>query len=167
MIEDFVIMGRIGGPFGIKGWLKLQVFSEEIDTLGKYKNWYLSNDEKNWKLIKVEQYKISTNKVSVKFYDVGDRTTSDPYKGYLVGVPRDSLPKLKENEYYWNDLIGYKVINLQDILLGKVDTFLETGANDVLVVEGSKQRLIPYTPSTIIKIDKKQQKIAVDWDENF
>lgn len=167
MIEDFVVMGRIGGSFGIKGWLKLQVFSEEIDTLGKYKNWYLSNDEKNWKLIKVEQYKISTNKVCVKFYDVDDRTTSDPYKGYLVGVPRDSLPKLKENEYYWNDLIGYKVINLQDILLGQVDTFLETGANDVMVVEGSKQRLIPYTPSTIIKIDKKQQKIAVDWDENF
>tara|TARA_B110000196_G_C20903115_1_gene546872 strand:+ start:80 stop:583 length:504 start_codon:yes stop_codon:yes gene_type:complete len=167
MIEDFVVMGRIGGSFGIKGWLKLQVFSEEIDTLGKYKNWYLSNDEKNWKLTKVEQYKISTNKVSVKFYDVDDRTTSDPYKGYLVGVPRDSLPKLKENEYYWNDLIGYKVINLQDILLGQVDTFLETGANDVIVVEGSKQRLIPYTPSTIIKIDKKQQKIAVDWDENF
>jgi|TARA_B110000438_G_C15485395_1_gene509110 16S rRNA processing protein RimM len=167
MIEDFVVMGRIGGSFGIKGWLKLQVFSEEIDTLGKYKNWYLSNDEKNWKLTKVEQYKISTNKVSVKFYDVDDRTTSDPYKGYLVGVPRDSLPKLKENEYYWNDLIGYKVINLQDILLGQVDTFLETGANDVMVVEGSKQRLIPYTPSTIIKIDKKQQKIAVDWDENF
>lgn len=167
MIEDFVVMGRIGGSFGIKGWLKLQVFSEEIDTLGKYKNWYLSNDEKNWKLTKVEQYKISTNKVSVKFYDVDDRTTSDPYKGYLVGVPRDSLPKLKENEYYWNDLIGYKVINLQDILLGQVDTFLETGANDVMVVEGTKQRLIPYTPSTIIKIDKKQQKIAVDWDENF
>ena len=167
MIEDFVVMGRIGSSFGIKGWLKLQVFSEEINTLGKYKNWYLSNDEKNWKLIKVEQYKISTNKVSVKFYDVDDRTTSDPYNGYLVGVPRDSLPKLKENEYYWNDLIGYRVINLQDILLGQVDTFLETGANDVLVVEGSKQRLIPYTPSTIIKIDKKQQKITVDWDENF
>ena len=167
MIEDFVVMGRIGGSFGIKGWLKVQIFSEEMDTLGKYKNWYLSNDEKNWKLIKVEQYKISTNKVSVKFYDVVDRTTSDLYKGYLVGVPRDSLPKLKENEYYWNDLIGYKVINLQDILLGQVDTFLETGANDVLVVEKKKKRLIPYTSSTIIKIDKKQQKIAVDWDENF
>ena len=72
MIEDFVVMGRIGGSFGTKGWLKLQVFSEEIDTLGKYKNWYLSNDEKNWKLTKVEQYKISTNKVSVKFYDVDE-----------------------------------------------------------------------------------------------
>ena len=167
MIEDFVVMGRLGGSLGLKGWLKIQIFSEELGTLGKYENWYLSNDEKNWQIIRIEQYKISTNKVSVKFYDVDDRTASDPYKSYLVGVPKDSLPKLEENEYYWDDLIGFEVLNLQNILLGQVDTFLETGANDVLVVEGNKQILIPYIPNTIIKIDKKQQKIVVDWDENF
>jgi 16S rRNA processing protein RimM len=77
------------------------------------------------------------------------------------------LPELANNEFYWNDLIGFEVVTLSNVLLGKLETFIETGANDVMVVEGDKQRLLPYTPSVVKKVDVKQQQIIVDWDENF
>lgn len=167
MREDYVVMGKVVGSFGINGWLKIKSFSEKIEVLGKYENWYFSQDEKNWSEKKIEQFKINLNKISVKIYGINDRTVADGYKGYLIGIPRQSLPELANNEFYWNDLIGFEVVTLSDVLLGKLETFIETGANDVMVVEGDKQRLLPYTPPVVKKVDVKQQQIIVDWDENF
>ena len=167
MREDYVVMGKVVGSFGINGWLKIKSFSEKIELLGKYENWYFSQDEKNWAEKKIEQFKINLNKISVKIYGINDRTAADGYKGYLIGIPRQSLPELANNEFYWNDLIGFEVVTLSDVLLGKLETFIETGANDVMVVEGDKQRLLPYVPSVVKKVDVKQQQIIVDWDENF
>jgi len=167
MREDYVVMGKVVGSFGINGWLKIKSFSEKIELLGKYENWYFSQDEKNWSEKKIEQFKINLNKISVKIYGINDRTAADGYKGYLIGIPKQSLPELANNEFYWNDLIGFEVVTLSDVLLGKLETFIETGANDVMVVEGDKQRLLPYVPSVVKKVDVKQQQIIVDWDENF
>ncbi|MGE4596476.1 MAG: ribosome maturation factor RimM [Methylophilaceae bacterium] len=167
MREDYVVMGKVVGSFGINGWLKIKSFSEKIEALGKYENWYFSQDEKIWSEKKIEQFKINLNKISVKIYGINDRTAADGCKGYLIGIPRQSLPKLANNEFYWNDLIGFEVVTLSNVLLGKLETFIETGANDVMVVEGDKQRLLPYTPSVVKKVDVKQQQIIVDWDENF
>ena len=80
---------------------------------------------------------------------------------------KNSLPKLTDNKFYWDDLIGCEVHNTDGLLFGKLTGFIETGANDVLVVEGEKKRLIPYTKMTVKKIELKQQQIIVDWDESF
>jgi len=160
-------MGKVSGPFGIKGWLKINSFAEKIETLGNYDHWYISQNEKNWEEIKVQQCIVNLNKIRVKFIGVDDRTKADPYKNYLIGIPRELLPTLGPKEFYWNDLLGFEVINLENILFGKVGSFIETGVNDVFVVEGNKKRLIPYTLKTIQKVDVKQRKIIVDWDEDF
>ena len=88
-------------------------------------------------------------------------------KNYLIGVSKDLLPKLNKGQYYWNELIGFEVLNLKNISFGNVDTFIETGANDVIVVRGDKERLIPYTSNTVLKVDTGGEKIIVDWDEEF
>ena len=80
---------------------------------------------------------------------------------------KESLPKLNKDQYYWNDLIGFEVLNLKNTSFGIVDTFIETGANDVIVLKGDKERLIPYTPETVLKVDVGGKKIIVDWDEDF
>ena len=103
----------------------------------------------------------------VKFDGINDRAVADGYRNYWVGVLKKSLPKLADNKFYWNDLIGCEVHNIDRLLFGKLTGFIETGANDVLVVEGEKKRLIPYTKMTVKKIDLKQQQIIVDWDESF
>ena len=96
-----------------------------------------------------------------------NRSHAQEYKGYLIGVLKESLPKLNKNQYYWNDLIGFEVLNLKNYSFGLVETFIETGANDVIVVRGEKDRLIPYTQKTIIEVDIVKDKIVVDWDEDF
>ena len=82
-------------------------------------------------------------------------------------MPKSLLPKLKAGQYYWSDLIGCEVLNLKNISFGFVDTFIKTGANDVMVVKGNKERLIPYIKKTVLKADTKNGKIIVDWDEEF
>ena len=77
------------------------------------------------------------------------------------------MPALEKGEYYWNDLMGHKVINQQKEHLGVVQTFLETGANDVLVVKGDKEYLIPFIPHVILNVDMAKKEIEVDWDKDF
>ena len=88
----------------------------------------------------------------------------------LICVKRDSLPILNPGEYYWADLEGMSVFNLQDIYLGKVDYLLETGSNDVMFVvnkEDNKTRCLPFLSPYLIKVDLESKKILVDWDPDF
>ena len=167
MKEDYLVMGQLVGSFGIKGWIKVKVFTEVVETLQNYEEWFISSDEKNWSTFSIESIKINQNRMMVKFEGINDRTAADGYQRYWVGVLKKSLPNLTDNEFYWNDLIGCEVYNTDGFLFGRLTGFIETGANDVFVVEGEKKRLIPYTKMTVKKIELKQQQIIVDWDESF
>lgn len=88
--------------------------------------------------------------------------------GYEIGVRRDQLPALSPGEYYWKDLIGLQVVNIEGDDFGTVDKLLETGANDVLVVKGEQERLIPFVmKQVIVEVDLQQGQIRVDWDKDF
>ncbi|MDP3686464.1 MAG: ribosome maturation factor RimM, partial [Sulfurimicrobium sp.] len=84
-------------------------------------------------------------------------------RGCEIAVPRDALPEPAENEYYWSDLIGLCVFNTEQQDLGKVSGLLETGANDVLVVQGDRERLIPFVPQVIQEVDLSAGTIRVEW----
>ena len=78
------------------------------------------------------------------------------------------MPTLQPGEYFWNDLIGLQVQNLEGEDFGRVDHLLETGANDVLVVKGERERLIPFVmKQVIVEIDLEQGRIRVDWDKDY
>ena len=160
-------MGKVLVPYGVNGWVKIYSFTEKLESFLTYKKLYLSKDQKNWLEIKIKEIKLHGKTIIAKFSEIADRTQAETYKNYLIGVPKDYLPQLNDNQYYWNDLIGLEVLNLQDVSFGLVDTYIETGANDVIVVKGDKERLIPYTPMTVLKVDTIKNKIIVDWDESF
>ena len=166
-LEEIVVMGKVLVPYGVNGWVKVYSFTEKIESFLTYKKLYLSKDQKNWLEIKIKEIKLHGKTIIVKFSEIADRSQAETYKNYLIGVPKDYLPQLNDNQYYWNDLIGLEVLNLQDVSFGLVDTYIETGANDVIVVKGDKERLIPYTPMTVLKVDTIKNKIIVDWDESF
>ena len=166
-LEEIVVMGKVLVPYGINGWVKVYSFTEKLESFLTYKKLFLSKDQKNWLEIKVKEIKVHGKTIIAKFSEIADRTQAETYKNYLIGVPKDYLPQLNDNQYYWNDLIGLEVLNLQDVSFGLVDTYIETGANDVIVVKGDKERLIPYTPMTVLKVDTIKNKIIVDWDESF
>ena len=160
-------MAKISSPYGVKGWVKIFSFTEKLDSLLAYKKFFLSKDQKNWLGKEVKEIKLHGKSIIVKFLEIDSRSEAENLKDYLIGVSKDLLPKLNKGQYYWNELIGFEVLNLKNISFGNVDTFIETGANDVIVVRGDKERLIPYTSNTVLKVDTGGEKIIVDWDEEF
>ena len=164
-----VVMGKIVGAQGILGWVKVQTFTEYLDGLLDYKSWYVSVDQQSWSEIKVLEANVHGKILIAKLQGLADRTAAEKYKGWLIAVPRSSLPPAAEDEYYWSDLIGLKVINLADEELGTVDTLLETGANDVLSVRdvSGKALLIPFIASVIQRVDLAEKTVRVDWQADY
>ena len=163
-----VVMGKVVGAQGIQGWVKVQTFTEYLDSLLDYGTWYVGS-EQAWRPLEVLEANVHGGKVIIaKLQGVTDRTAAEKCKGLLIAVPRSELPEQEEGEYYWSDLIGLTVENLQGEVFGTVDSLLETGANDVLVVKGeSGEKLIPFIASVIQHVSLKDKLIRVDWQADY
>jgi 16S rRNA processing protein RimM len=163
-----VVMGKVVGAQGIQGWVKVQTFTEYLDGLLDYSTWYVGN-EQEWRPLEVLEANVHGGKVLIaKLQGIVDRTAAEKCKGLLIAVPRDSLPEQPEGEYYWSDLVGLSVENLAGEKFGIVDSLLETGANDVLVVKGeSGEKLIPFIDSVIKHVSLKDKTIRVDWQADY
>ena len=163
-----VVMGKVVGAQGILGWVKVQTFTEYLDGLLDYDTWYVGN-EQTWRPLQVLEANVHGGKVVIaKLQGIVDRTAAEKCKGLLVAIPRAELPEQEEGEYYWSDLIGLSVQNLAGESFGTVDSLLETGANDVLVVKGEGgETLMPFIASVIQQVDLKNKKILVDWQVDY
>ncbi len=106
--------------------------------------------------------------VLLKIEGVDDRNTAEALSGCKLFISRQQLPDLQADEYYWSELIGMSVESMQAESLGTVDSLLETGADDVLVVQGERQRLIPFVLGDIVKqVDRDENRIVVDWMADY
>lgn len=114
-----------------------------------------------------EQGRLASGTVLVKLEGMDDRDSAATWVGAEIAVPFAELPAPEPGEYYWYQLQGLAVVNRQGVELGTVDHLLETGANDVLVVTGERERLIPYLPSVILQVDEQAGRLEVDWDADF
>ncbi len=163
-----VVMGKVVAAQGIQGWVKVQTFTEYLDSLLDYRIWYVGN-EHAWHPLEVLEANVHGGKVLIaKLQGIVDRTAAEKCKGMLIAVPRAELPEQAEGEYYWSDLIGLSVENLSGVSFGIVDSLLETGANDVLVVKGEGgERLIPFIDSVIRQVSLKDKMIRVDWQADY
>ena len=177
-----VVMGRIVAPYGVFGWLKIVPDTEAFDGLFDYDNWWLGKGN-DWREMLVETAKIHNDVIVVKLKGIDDRDAALACKGKQIAVPRSQLPEAEENEYYWSDLIGVRVKNLQDIDFGLIVDVFETGANDVLVIkpdpledvsadkgvvkEKQQERLLPFTAAVVLEVDIKAKTMLVDWDADF
>jgi 16S rRNA processing protein RimM len=105
--------------------------------------------------------------IRIKFPGCDNPETARLYGNLLIGVTRDQLSALSLGEHYWSDLEGLAVTNKAGILLGKVSHLFSTGANDVLVVKGDRERLLPYINDVVIEVDPEKNQMIVDWDADF
>ena len=100
--------------------------------------------------------------------DCNDRDAAAMLTGTEIGVYRSQLPAVESDDFYWNDLIGLQVVTNSGRLLGRVDHLIETGANDVMVVKGEQECLVPYIKDQVIEsVDLEAGEIRVDWDPDF
>ena len=105
----------------------------------------------------------------IKLEGCNDRNQAEALVGAKIAVYRNQLPQLEgPGHFYWADLKGLQVVNTAGVELGVVDYLLETGANDVLVVKGDQERLIPYLWKQVVQdVDLSAKRILVDWDADF
>ncbi|BCK88703.1 ribosome maturation factor RimM [Sideroxyarcus emersonii] len=166
--SPMVVMGKVVAAQGIQGWVKVQTFTEYLDSLLDYDTWYMGN-EQAWRPLEVLDASVHGGKVVIaRLQGIADRTAAEKCKGMLIAIPRSELPEQEEGEYYWSDLIGLTVVNQAGEVFGTVDTLLETGANDVLVIKGDiGETLIPFIASVIQQVDLKGKTIRVDWQADY
>ncbi|MCF6337180.1 MAG: ribosome maturation factor RimM [Gammaproteobacteria bacterium] len=168
---EYLVVAKIGAPYGVRGWVKVFSFTEQTGDLLDYNPWYFkaaSADGKTWAIAPVIEAKNHGKGLVAKFNDCDDRDAAARLNGQEIAIRRDQLPPTAEGEYYWKDLQGLEVLTTDGVSLGKVDHLLETGANDVLVVKGERERLIPYVTGPIVKkVDLDTGTLHVDWDADF
>ena len=159
-------MGRIAAPFGIKGWVKVQTFSEDPGALLEFDSWRIGREDQQRDYVVAESQDHS-NTLVARLEGIDDRDQAFALRGLEVSVSRSALPDPVENEYFWADLIGLEVVNQQGAVLGRVDSLMETGAHDVLVIKGTKEHLIPFIDAFVGTVDVAAGTITVDWGEDY
>jgi 16S rRNA processing protein RimM len=164
-IEKWVVLGRIAGVYGVKGWVKVVSETDPPANILGYAPWRLSQGDRQWE-VELEGRPHGKG-VIAHLRGCDDRDQAARLVGATIAVDRERLPPAAEGEYYWTDLEGLRVRNLQGIELGCVDHLFETGANDVMVVRGERERLLPFIDSVILRVDLPGGLISVDWDADF
>ncbi len=160
-----VQMGHISGAQGLKGWVRIHSLTEPRESIFEYKPWLLgeSLDEAG-----VQQGKKHGKHLIALLENVNSRDQAESLVGRSIAVYRDQFPELPETEYYWTDLVGLAVQLADGSELGTIERLLATGANDVMVVHGDRERLIPFVQGQyVISVNLDDRVVVVDWDPDF
>ena len=165
--SGWVLMGKVVGLHGIRGWVKVFSHAEPRSGIIDYDPLYL-NINGEWRPVEVQEGRVQGKGVVFKFSGYDDRNKAAALLGCDIAVRCEQLPPLAPDEYYWRDLEGLRVVTVDGVELGTVKRLFETGANDVVVVAGERERLIPFVRGEVItNIDLEQGVIQVDWDPAF
>ncbi|MDX1444316.1 MAG: ribosome maturation factor RimM [Gammaproteobacteria bacterium] len=160
-------MGRISGLYGVKGWVKVFSHTQPREGITRYPEWQVKRG-KEWLAMKVESGRRHGKTVVVKLAGIGDRDAAAALHDAEVAVWRSELPPAKEGEIYWTDLEGLAVRTIDGVDLGRISHLVETGSNDVMVVKGERQRLVPFIREQVVtRIDLDEGIVEVDWDPEF
>ena len=159
-------MGRFLSPWGIKGWLQVYSFADPREGIFAYSPWFVDGAE-----VKVEAHKVSGKRLVVKLAGVDTPEDARVWAQKEICIDRSQLPKPAQGEFYWHDLVGCQVINLQDDPLGIIAQVMATGANDVLEIDrgdGAGMLLIPFVKDQYVrKVDLERKVLVVDWPTDW
>ncbi len=159
----WVFAGQVGGVYGVRGWVKIRSDIEDPETLFEFKRWKFAL-RGTWSELIIDDHKTHGNGFIGHLQGVDDRDEAKRLVGADIAVEQSEFPALVPGEYYWSQLQGLEVFQINGTFVGIVKRLLETGANDVLVVSGNKEKLIPYAPEFIREVDLENNRIVVDWE---
>ncbi len=162
-----VVLGRVAGVFGVSGWVKVFSHTSPPENILNYDPWYLKSAG-GWRECRLLNGRRQGKGLVAGMEGCTDRDQAAALIGSDIAVPRASLETLGQDEYYWTDLQGLEVINLEGRSLGRVSHLFSTGANDVLVLKGERERLVPFVWEQVVKsVDLDGGRMQVDWDTDF
>ncbi|MGB8434330.1 MAG: ribosome maturation factor RimM [Burkholderiales bacterium] len=163
MAARLITLGRVIGPWGVKGWIKVTPYADTPADLCGLAHWWVQSGGA-WQEHQVTAARPHGASVVAQLAGCDDRDAAAELKGCEIAVPREALPAAGDGKVYWADLVGLKVVNLQGELLGEVTGLMATGANDVLRVASPETvRLVPFVAHVIQEVDLARGEIKVDW----
>jgi 16S rRNA processing protein RimM len=163
-------MGRVTAAYGVRGALKVLPLSEDPATLTQFDEWWLREDDSHpWQTHRVRSSRLQSGIVIAELDGIATREAAAGLRGATIGVPRRALPELAEDEHYRADLVGMAVVNRAGKRLGDVVGFIDTGAHPIVRVAeaGAPERLIPWVPRYVDRVDAQARRIDVDWAEDY
>lgn len=164
---NWVVVGRFGRPYGIKGYVTVHSFTDPRDNILGYTNWHVFL-HKQWQPLRMLDIKTQLKAIVALVEGYSERESVSALTNAEIAIHGEQLAQLQPGDYYWHELMGMQVVNSTGVSLGKVVDMMSTGSNDVLVVEGNKRHLIPYLPDEfVLDVSKEKRTITVDWDLDF
>lgn len=163
-----ILLGRVHGAFGVRGELKLESFTAPRNAIFRYQPWTLRDAHGHERELLGARGRESPKGLVAVFPGVEDRDGAEALRGSEVWIARAALPPPQPGEYYWVDLEGLRVVNTEGVAFGSVSHLFSTAANDVLVAQGERERMIPFVvPDYIRSVDFDAGVVTVDWDADF
>jgi 16S rRNA processing protein RimM len=163
-------MGRILGPFGVKGWVRVKTFTGEPAALGDFPRWWVEMKD-GWHARALEGFEVHSKGPVAKLAGCDDRDAAMGLQGCDVAVSRSDLGEAGEGEIFWVDLVGLEVVDEAGSALGKVEGLFESGETSVLVVRGQpprgQARMIPFVPAYVKSVDREARRITVHWKADY
>ena len=162
-----VVLGRTAGPFGVRGWVKIFSYTDPPEQILDFPLWRADRPGEGTRELRHAEGRRHGKGLVVRLEGIDDRDKALALGKLELWVERGELPALKKGEHYQEDLIGLEVVNLQGERLGRVEHFLDMPAGAVMVVAGERERWLPTGPDRLLRIDRANGRITVDWDAEF
>jgi 16S rRNA processing protein RimM len=156
-------LGFVGAPFGVRGWIKLRSHTDPPERLLEHRSLRIGQGSV-WQSYRIEASGRSGGALTVKLSGIEDRDQAQALRGAQGCVPRSELPQRDDRDFYRADLIGCDVVNLEGVVLGKVQHFIETPAQVLMVVRGTQEFWIPAVPQHLRRVDLPERRLVVDWN---
>ena len=165
--DSRIELGRITGAFGVHGWVKIESYTEPLEEMLAFPVWRADRPGGGHRDLRHLEGRRHGKGLVARLAGIEDRDQAMALARQELWIERRELPALKDGEYYQADLVGLEVVNLEGHVLGRVDHFLDTGANAVMVVIGEREHWLPMVPRHVPQVDLGRGRITVDWDPDF
>jgi len=159
-------MGRLVGPFGVQGWLKVNPFTETPEALARFQRWVVRTRD-GWTEMALEDFAVHSKGPVAKLAGCDDRNAAQKMRGADVAIPREAMGEAQEGQLYRVDLVGLEVVDATGAVLGRVEGFFDTGETGVMVVSGTRERMIPFIADYVKSVDREARRITVDWKADY
>jgi 16S rRNA processing protein RimM len=165
--QERIVLGRIAGPFGVRGWVKVLSFTEPPEQILEFPCWRVTQAAGDSRELRPLEGRRHGKGLVARIEGIEDRDGAVALARPELWIERRELPALAQGEFYRADLVGLEVVNEEGRRLGRVDHFLDLPANPVMVVAGEREHWVPLVPRHLRRVDLEAGRVVVDWDPDF
>jgi 16S rRNA processing protein RimM len=161
-------MGRVIGPWGVRGWIKVAPYGDDPEGLANQRAWWLEDGDGGWTRRDVGEARVHSGNVVASLSGIDTPEVAKLWRGRDVAVPRESLPKAKRGEIYLADLVGLTVVTVSGATLGTVVAVEDYGGHPLMrIAADAAERLVPFVEPIVRSVDLAERRVEVDWEPEY